>query len=161
MKEIWKDIVGYKGLYQISNLGRVRSLPRKWVNTQKILIPQPNKQGYLLFGLNRCGKQKRVQAHRLVAIHFISNPNNLPEVNHIDFNKANNQTNNLEWTSSADNTEHALRYGKVFGVKLNYEIAAKIRERKGTSSQRELAIEFGVGPDQISRILNYKVWTNI
>lgn len=162
MIEIWREIKGYEGLYEVSNHGRIRSLIRKWVKKEVLLVPQPHKQGYLFFGLNRNGKQKRFQAHRLVAIHFIPNPKNLPEVNHVDLNKGNNHVDNLEWTDRVGNTLHALAKGRVFGVKLNYGIANEIRGYyKSGVSQPILAHAFGVGQDQVSRIVNNKVWRTI
>ena len=110
MKEIWKDIPGYKG-YQISNFGNVRSLPRNTNNQyNKGLIKKPNiHHGYCRMQLISDGVKKWFFVHRLVAEEFIPNPNNLPQVNHIDGNKQNNNVNNLEWCSSQENINHALK----------------------------------------------------
>lgn len=89
MTEIWKDIVGYEGLYQVSNLGRVRN---KYMH---ILRPRPDKNGYLRVNLLK----RFYSVHRLVANTFISNPNNYTEINHKDENKSNNSVGNLEWCS--------------------------------------------------------------
>ena len=118
--EIWKDIIGYEGIYQISNLGRVKRLAGKCLAkagkyrtvSESILTCFPNKTryNYLYVNLNNNGiKQFRV--HRLVAIHFIPNPNNLPQVNHIDGDKNNNSINNLEWCTRSENSQHAYDTG--------------------------------------------------
>lgn len=113
--ENWRDIEGYEGFYQVSNMGRVKSLGR-WVNTkgdsvkfnkERILKPVKDKDGYLIVGLNKGGSKKMHKVHRLVLNAFIPNPNNLPEVNHIDEDKTNNRVSNLEWMTSKDNTRYS------------------------------------------------------
>lgn len=103
LHEVWKPIKGYEGLYEISSLGRVRSLDRlvkgKWGKiklTGKILKGVKDKDGYLVITLSKDGKQKTFKIHRLVAIHFIPNPNNYKEINHKDENKENCKYKNLE-----------------------------------------------------------------
>lgn len=109
-EEIWKDIEGYEGLYQISNLGRVKSLERwvtaNWGKTKKLskqLIKEKirkisyNSNGYALVVLAKQGKNKTYLLHRLVASAFVDNPNNLTIVNHKDENPSNNRYDNLEW----------------------------------------------------------------
>lgn len=107
-KETWKDISGYEGLYQVSNLGNVRSLNYKHTNKIKLLTPE-NNRGYLRYQL----KGKHYSAHKLVAMTFIPNPNNLTQINHIDGNKHNNKVENLEWCTPKENTIHALQSGLV------------------------------------------------
>ena len=118
ISELWKDIEGLEGIYQISSKGKVRSLDR-WVtdkNGKKVfwksqpIKPHPQHKdgsGYLQAVLRMNGKYVHFLIHRLVAKAFIPNPNNLEQVNHIDENKHNNDVNNLEWLSRLDNT----RYG--------------------------------------------------
>lgn len=108
--EIWKDIIGYEGLYQISNFGRVKSFPRRGTTT-KILKPRINRQGYLLVDLCKNAKSKRFPLHRLVAQAFISNPENKPEPNHEDGNKFNNHVSNLKWVTKSENIQHAMNNG--------------------------------------------------
>jgi hypothetical protein len=108
MKEIWKDVVGYEGKYQISNLGRIKSLK----GTQKIKKSTINNRGYRLTLLGY-KPRKSFYIHRLVAQAFIPNPNNYPQVNHIDGNKLNNCVDNLEWCSQLDNIRHAYRNGLI------------------------------------------------
>lgn len=112
-QEVWKDIKGYEGYYQVSNYGRVKSLfriiPGRWgamTVQERIIKESPNSWGYSQVGLNKLGKTRPARVHRLVAEAFLENPDNLPEVNHIDENKANNHVNNLEWCSTSDNHLH-------------------------------------------------------
>ena len=110
MKEEWKDIKGYEGLYQVSNTGKVRSLDRKvwnYIKKGRTLKTHNNGHGYYNISLHGNNKiEKHVYIHRLVAETFIPNPNNLPQVNHKDFNKSNNNIDNLEWVSSLQNKIH-------------------------------------------------------
>lgn len=115
---IWKDVIGYQGLCEISEYGDLKSLP-KWRNTgtggylSKVKIKSPNKtkKGYFLHELTKDGVAKKFKRSRLVAIAFKPNPNNLREVNHEDGNKANDHLSNLEWMSTSDNEKHAYRTG--------------------------------------------------
>lgn len=113
MKEIWKDVIGYEELYQVSNLGKVRSFPRKGTHTKKInlLKPSKNKKGYLQVSLSKNKNRKTISIHRLVAQTFIDNPNNLPQVNHIDGNKLNNCVDNLEWCTNEYNMKESIKLG--------------------------------------------------
>jgi hypothetical protein len=117
--EEWRDIKGYEGLYQISNLGRVKSLIcwcgnkniKAYRQREKILKTKPKKNGYLVVTLRYQNVIKYKSIHRLVAKAFLPNPNNYPVVNHIDGNKTNNNINNLEWCSYSHNTKEAIRIG--------------------------------------------------
>lgn len=111
MKEIWKDIKGYKGLYQISNMGKVKSLHN---GREKILKGCRDTNGYLYAHLHKDGKRKNASIHRLVALHFIENPYNLPDVNHIkEFEKQNNCVDNLEWCSVEYNNTYGTRIERI------------------------------------------------
>jgi len=111
MKEIWKDVVGYEGMYKVSNLGNVRSLDRIITHKNgrqfsvkgKLLTPKNHTGGYFQVCL---GAKKYRYVHRLVAGAFILNQENLPEVNHKDENKKNNHVDNLEWCTSKYNTNY-------------------------------------------------------
>lgn len=105
-KEIWKDIVGYEGLYQVSNFGRVKSLKRKvyagrgkmrWQYEKIMSDNKTNGNGYKIVSLVKDGKQKNKYIHRLVAEAFLENSNNYPCINHKDENRGNNNINNLEF----------------------------------------------------------------
>lgn len=112
--ETWKDIKEFEGYYQISNFGNVKSLDRfDGVNYRKgqMIKPILKYNGYLQVGLRKHNKRKYFSVHRLVAIHFIENPANKKQVNHIDCNKQNNNVNNLEWVTSKENQAHAKMNG--------------------------------------------------
>ena len=102
--EEWKTIENYDN-YQVSNFGRVKSLKGK----EKILKPSNDKDGYQVIGIYKNGKQKLFKIHRLVANAFIDNPNNLPQVNHIDENPSNNHVDNLEWCNCKYNNNYGTR----------------------------------------------------
>lgn len=106
MKEIWKDIINYEGLYQISNFGNIRSS-----YTNKLLKPSEDKFGYVRFSAIKDKKQKTLRIHRLVALYFIPNKNNYSQINHIDGNKSNNHYTNLEWCTDSENKKHAYKIG--------------------------------------------------
>lgn len=119
MNEVWLPVQGYEGAYEVSNLGRVRSLVRTIVQPAKngsvathtyggkVLSPVKQSNGYLT--VNLCGRLHTV--HRIVARAFVSNPDDMPQVNHIDGNKANNHADNLEWCTASQNTRHAVAMG--------------------------------------------------
>lgn len=110
MEEIWKDIVGYEGLYQVSNLGRVKSRGSdKWHKGRMLKPMFDGKGNYLFVGLHKNGKTKQRNIHRLVAEAFIINPNNLPCVNHINEVKTDNKVTNLEWCT----VEYNSNYGNA------------------------------------------------
>lgn len=123
MKEIWKDIKGFEGLYQVSNKGNVKSLKKVIVRKnssilnirERILKTRPNDSGYDLVHLSKHSKEKVFTVHRLVAETFIPNPHNLPQVNHKDEDKKNNSVDNLEWCTHKYNVNYnnasAIRRG--------------------------------------------------
>lgn len=130
--EIWKPIKGYEGLYEISNLGRVKALERtKVCNRGYVTIKEhflkPNNcgtNGYYRVPLTNYKHTKKYYLiHRLVAETFIPNPNNYPQVNHKDGNKENNTINNLEWCTVSFNMRHAYETGlRITNKKMAYEI---------------------------------------
>ena len=106
--EEFRDIPGYEGLYEVSNLGRVRSL-----ETERILKPSKNTWGYLFVSLYKNGIKKAVRIHRLVALAFIPNPDNLPCINHKDEDKTNNTVDNLEWCDDKYNANYGTRNERI------------------------------------------------
>ena len=134
MEEIWKDIEGYEGLYQVSNLGDVRSLKYAGGNKVKLLKQTTNKGGYKQVILHKDGKRKNYKVHRLVAMVFISNPNNYKEVNHKDENPSNNDVSNLEWCTSEYNKNYGTRTKRASeslkGKHRSEETKKKISESK-------------------------------
>ncbi len=122
--EIWKDIEGYGGQYQISSVGEAKGLERKTKHWQgglltvneRVLKPMlvgKDYRQYYLVGLYKNGKRKMVPIHRLVALHFVPNPGNLPCVNHIDNNPLNNHYTNLEWCTVRENKNHGMTFKKT------------------------------------------------
>lgn len=112
-KEFWRDVVGYEGLYQVSNWGRVKSLNYNHTGKEKILKLGKNNFGYLRVSLCKNGKEKNHKVHRLVAEAWLPNPDNLPCVNHKDEDKANNRVENLEWCDRAYNCNYGSRGERI------------------------------------------------
>lgn len=169
MKEIWKDIEGYDGVYQVSNLGRVKSNNRRvynYIKPGRILKPHSKPNGYLHVALCAGNRhEKHAYIHRLVAKTFIPNPNNLPQINHKDFNKKNNVPSNLEWVTARENQLHyrkSLRradknikpksaskfVNQVLGLRKN---VISLYEKGFTYS--EIGKEVNIGKDFVASIL--------
>lgn len=123
MQELFRDIEGYEGLYQISNLGNVRSF--KAVSKGGNLKPVYRK-GYLTVTLRKNGVSKIHSIHRLIATAFIPNPDNLPVINHIDGNRGNNDISNLEWCTQLENMRHAFKTGLIKHKPLTDEQKLKV-----------------------------------
>ncbi len=180
MQEIWKDIKNYEGKYQVSNFGNVKSLERydrcnRHIN-EKILVPRKHTGGYLRVQLSR----KDFYIHRLVAETFIPNPENKLQVNHIDGDKTNNRSNNLEWCTALENNLHAITTGlskkdRDFMIKIanseNHK-KAMIKRRKLTNKQileirksklteNELSKIYKVSRGHINSIKNYRAYKDV
>lgn len=166
--EIWKPVVGYEKFYHVSNYGRVKSFQR--YRAGKILTPKLNIGGYLFVTLSMSGKTKNFKVHVLVAKAFIPNPDNKPEVNHRIGCKFNCHVSNLEWSTHAENQQHAYDNGlnvakkgtEHYKTKIkDEEIILYIRENPDNLSRKELAAMFGMKPQHISRIQLGKLWGHV
>lgn len=166
--EKWKDIKGYEGLYQISTIGRIKrldilkvdTLNRKTFYPERILKASKGKDGYLKIILSdEFSNKKSFLVHRLVAIAFIENKKNKPEVNHIDGNKLNNCIDNLEWCTPKENTNHAWRIGLINDDNRNQKIPILAIDKKKNIVQKFSCIEecarvLGTSTLTIRKILN-------
>lgn len=141
MAEIWKDIPGFEGLYQVSNYGRVKSI-KKWdvsirafVDDEHILNPTDNGNGYKIVSLRKNTKRYSRYVHRLVAEAFVENEHNKKIVNHKDYNKENNNATNLEWCTQKENVEYSShRMCHPRNAKLprsGYKYIKKVTSKKG------------------------------
>lgn len=165
--EKWIDITGYEGLYKVSDLGRVKSLPRN--TTSGRVLRQNKSRFYPTVCLSKENRFESVSVHRLVAIHFIQNPDNKPYVNHRDGNKFNNNASNLEWVTPSENKIHAMKNGLTFSPRGENHWAARLTEKqvikmrltRGHKKIREIAADFKVSPQLVSDILNRKRWKHI
>lgn len=174
--EIWKDVLGYEGLYQVSNIGRIKSMARYIVcghggrnKRETILKNQTHPQGYPQIELNVGGKFRLIKIHRLVAESFLPNPNGLLVVNHINGIKEDNRVENIEWCTHQHNIIHAVKTGlrkvgrgeKSGNVKLKESDIPQIRALVKTNSQRNVAKMFGVTQGTVQSILKGKTWNHI
>ena len=167
MNEIWKPVKEFEEYYLISSLGNVKT-----IKTGKLRKIQIHEDGYLclLFCVNRIRYTKYI--HILKAEAWIPNPLNLPEVNHIDGNKQNNELINLEWCTHIENLEHARRTGlinsdtqvrgiDVYGVKLTEQQVIEIRSLKGKLRGNKIAKIYGVDKSTIYDIFHNVTWKHL
>ena len=129
MNEIWKDIAGYEGLYQVSNLGNVRSLRYRNHDEVRELYLKPHTKGYLQVELHKDGKRKMVTVHRLVAMAFVDGYEDDKQVNHIDENKENNVSTNLEWVTVSQNVLHSISHRKSVATRKYPKFYARTDKR--------------------------------
>lgn len=155
MEEIWKDVLGYEGYYQVSNLGRVKSLEREiWVGQIKkikketIMNLPKNTTGYLMVNLCVNKVRKKFLVHRLVASAFIPNENNLPQINHKDENKENNCVENLEWCNNIYNNNYGLHCENI--SRANGKPVMCVETGECFRSQAEAARRIGASASAIS-----------
>jgi len=174
MKEEWEDIKGYEGRYQVSNMGRVKSLERTVIDEagrkrhlkERILKPKTERNGYLRVNLcNGSGKKKDFFIHRLVCEAFHKNPKNKPCVNHIDENKTNNSVSNLEWCTIAENINYGTRnarVGKAIAKANSKPVGQYTRDGelvKVWQSTREVQRQLGFDQGTISKVARGKLKT--
>lgn len=166
MTEVWKPIKGYEDCYQISDQGHVRSIVK--TTSRRIGILKPHlKNGYLAINLFKDKTVKHFYIHRLVAEAFIPNPDDLPEVNHIDADKTNNDVSNLEWCTRNGNLKHAWDLGhKCTGeshgcAKLTEEDVRTIRDLRGKMTTKELGEMFDIARCTVSAIQLHRIWKGV
>lgn len=121
--EIWKDVPNYEGIYQASNLGRI-----KQSQYNHILKPILHNRYYCV-GLSKDGKVKQYRLHRLIAETFIPNPDNLPQVNHKDENKLNNNVDNLEWCDSKYNNNYGTKGARISKTKMGHTVSEETKQK--------------------------------
>jgi hypothetical protein len=157
MEEIWKAIPGYEGYYEVSNTGKVRSVTRTIISRDgksrtflgEIKNPTPNKHGYQQVGLHKDGKRKVFLVHRLVAITFLPNPDNLPVVNHKDENPSNNNVNNLEWCTSKYNSNYGTSIQRMAQNTLGKHTKKVWKCNKCTHERIELFDSIGEAAEKV------------
>ena len=149
--EEWRDVVGYEGRYQVSSMGRVKSF--KW-NKERFLKPSMDKDGYLLVTLCAGGKPKTLKVHRLVCEAFHENPDNKPQVNHINEDKTDNRACNLEWCTCKQNVNHGSRNERVSKPVGQYSLDGKLI--KLWPSTMEVQRQTGFSQGNISQVANGK-----
>jgi hypothetical protein len=160
--EIWRDIEGYEGIYQVSNLGNVKSLERLSMQNhllkEKILKPRKITDGYLSVSLCKNNKVKQFSIHRLVATAFISNSSNKPYINHIDCDPSNNNVDNLEWVTQKENLQYASKLKRMNNDKKIPIIAINLTTKEETyfNSQTEAAEQLNLSVGNINNILKGK-----
>ena len=177
--EIWKDVVGYEGLYEVSSLGNVKSIDRqvghKGGGTYLIrgaIKSQYLHKGYPMVSLYKNGIGKNWNVHRVVAFAFIPNPLNKRDINHIDGIKTNASITNLEWCTASENSYHAhhmglnvapVRIGSAHGrAKLTEEKVLEIRKLHSEGMKhKDLKEKFGIGKSPLCRIIARTAWSHI
>jgi hypothetical protein len=158
----WTAVKGYTGQYSVSDTGLVFSH-----KTKRLLKPQEKNGGYQYVNLWHGHTVKHAYIHRLVAEAFIPNPHDLPEVNHIDCDKSNNQITNLEWCDRRWNLQHSYDHGlKRIGenhgaARLTEEDVREIRKLRGKASTKEISQMFGIARCTVSAIQLHRIWKGV
>lgn len=172
---MWKDIKGFEGYYQISDQGQVKSLERQitdsvghiYIVRERIIKPWKAGRGYFAVTLSKNGKTKASYVHLLVAMAFISNPNNFPTINHINGNKLDNSVGNLEWVSYSYNNQHAYDIGlhkkgeEQYRAKLTEENVREIKRLGKYATYQQIGDKYHVSQATIRDVLIGKTWKNI
>ena len=168
MEEVWKDVKGFEGLYQVSNLGNVKRLISERVFAERLIGRSIDRYGYVKRVLSKNGKNNHFTEHRLVAIAFIDNPENKATVNHINGIKTDNRVENLEWNTNNENHQHAINTGlkdqkgiKHHKCKLTEEQVREIREIGFSQTRMSLSKKYGVSRTNILGIIRGNFWKHL
>lgn len=162
--EVFKDIKNHDGVYQVSNLGNVKSFKCK---KEAIMAGKIQTKGYKSVCLSKNGKSNGLLVHRLVALSFIPNPENKPQVNHINGIKTDNRVENLEWNTNQENQLHAHRIGISTGLKGENQNGSKLKEyqiieiRNSNLSKSELCEIYNVTRCTIDKVVRRISWKHI
>lgn len=178
MEENWKPVVGFEGLYEVSDLGRIRSLERTCVCGKakrmpvksRILKPIDHQRGYLVVRLHGLdGASKQVKIHRIVAATFHENPLGLREVDHVNGNKHDNRAANLEWVSPSENMQRAVNLGlkkpsrgeDAGSAKLTDSKVREMRQLRPVRTYQEIATLFGVTTMTAFNAIKGRTWAHV
>jgi len=160
--ERWRKVVGYEGLYEVSDCGNLRN-----EKTGKGLLKR-NSKGYLVIDLHKEGERKSFRVHRLVAQAFIKNPDNLSQVNHIDGRKMNNYRSNLEWNSPKQNIRHSVLTGTFpIGERNGGSVLKEVEVKqirtlsRGGVNNKDLSKKFEVSRKTIFSVVHHLTWKHI
>lgn len=164
MQEIYKDVVGYEGLYQVSNLGNVKSFKKD--KNGVLLKPGKNTSGYLFVILYKNINKKCITIHRLVMLSFKKNISNKLEINHINGVKYDNRIENLEWCTSSENQLHAYKIGLKTAKGENHNRSKLTNEqvlliRNDNRTHKEIAKDYNVSKSTIWHIKHKRLWNHI
>lgn len=179
----WRPVPDFEGMYAVSSCGRVRSLAReviqrgphkvtRYIVQSRVMRSCVTSTGYRMVSLSRAGKVKMFYVHRLVAMAFIPNPENKPQVNHIDGDRQNNLVENLEWVDARGNYLHAVslwgprkspnpsRGESHYRAKLTWPQVRAIRKMaaSGKYTKTKIAAKFGITDANVYSIVVYKTW---
>lgn len=163
MEEVWKDVVGYEGLYKVSNTGKVYSYFYTLRGIKNRLLKGfVKKSGYTVVSLSKDKKFKTCSVHRLVAQAFIINHSNKPDVNHIDNNRSNNCVSNLEWCTNEENRKHCVVQKRHSHNETHSNSKLTLQNVKNIRNSdllnKELASKYSVDVSIISKVKNNKIW---
>lgn len=177
--EIWKPINGYEGLYEVSNLGNIKTLERIYLSgngkkainkvKEKLIKTYNNGHGYSYVSLRKNGIKTAISVHRIVAKEFIPNINNLKCVNHKNGIKNDNRVENLEWCTYKENSEHAKQIGLIKSGELHHNSLLtnkQVLEIRNKYSSKNFTLkmigdEYGINYRTVSQIVNYKRYANV